>query len=166
MNTVAKMPRTDTKDRAKANASADTASDERYLVPVGTLDPSRAATFAYEITGLKAGVYEVYGVGDDNHDGIFDSQLESLGAYTIARAYLRDLETLQAAIRTRIREHTSPHHVPRVIVAVTDIPRTISGKITELAVREVIHGRPVKNVDALANPAALDLFRDLPVLRH
>lgn len=75
-------------------------------------------------------------------------------------------DTLQAAIRTRIREHTSPHHVPRVIVAVTDIPRTISGKITELAVREVIHGRPVKNVDALANPAALDLFRDLPALRH
>jgi acetoacetyl-CoA synthetase len=75
-------------------------------------------------------------------------------------------DTLQAAIRTRIREHTSPHHVPRVIVAVTDIPRTISGKITELAVREVIHGRRVKNVDALANPAALDLFRDLPALRH
>jgi len=75
-------------------------------------------------------------------------------------------DTLQAAIRTRIREHTSPHHVPRVIVAVSDIPRTISGKITELAVREVIHGRPVKNVDALANPAALDLFRDLPALRH
>jgi acetoacetyl-CoA synthetase len=74
-------------------------------------------------------------------------------------------ESLQAAIRTRIREHTSPHHVPRVIVAVKDIPRTISGKITELAVREVIHGRPVKNVDALANPAALDLFRDLPELQ-
>ena len=42
-----------------------------------------------------------------------------------------------------------------------DIPRTISGKITELAVREVIHGRPVKNVDALANPDALELFRGL-----
>jgi acetoacetyl-CoA synthetase len=52
-----------------------------------------------------------------------------------------------------------------VIVAVTDIPRTVSGKITELAVREVIHGRPVKNVEALANPASLDLFRDLPELR-
>jgi acetoacetyl-CoA synthetase len=52
-----------------------------------------------------------------------------------------------------------------VIVAIGDLPRTISGKITELAVREVIHGRPVKNVDALANPAALELFRDLPALR-
>lgn len=74
-------------------------------------------------------------------------------------------EAVQRAIRTRIREHTSPHHVPRVIVAVADIPRTISGKITELAVREVIHGRPVKNIDALANPAALELYRDIPELR-
>lgn len=73
--------------------------------------------------------------------------------------------TLQQAIRARIREHTSPHHVPKIIVAVADIPRTISGKITELAVREVIHGRPVKNVDALANPEALALYRDLPALR-
>jgi acetoacetyl-CoA synthetase len=56
--------------------------------------------------------------------------------------------------------------VPKVIVAVSDIPRTISGKITELAVREVIHGRPVKNIDALANPGALDLFRNLPELRN
>jgi acetoacetyl-CoA synthetase len=54
--------------------------------------------------------------------------------------------------------------VPKKIIAVADIPRTISGKITELAVREVIHGRPVKNVDALANPGALELFRDLPEL--
>ena len=74
-------------------------------------------------------------------------------------------DTLADRIRRRIREHTSPHHVPRRIIAVADIPRTISGKITELAVREVIHGRPVKNADALANPAALDLFRDLPELR-
>lgn len=75
-------------------------------------------------------------------------------------------DALQAAIRQRIREHTSPHHVPKVIVAVPDIPRTISGKITELAVREVIHNRPVKNVDALANPEALVHFRDVPELHH
>jgi acetoacetyl-CoA synthetase len=55
--------------------------------------------------------------------------------------------------------------VPKRIVQVADIPRTISGKITELAVRDVVHGRPVKNVDALANPEALELFRDLPELR-
>jgi acetoacetyl-CoA synthetase len=54
--------------------------------------------------------------------------------------------------------------VPRVIVQVEDIPRTISGKITEIAVRDVIHGRAVKNTEALANPAALELFRNLPEL--
>lgn len=74
-------------------------------------------------------------------------------------------DALRERIRIQIRSNTSPHHVPKVIVAVPDIPRTISGKITELAVREVIHGRPVKNRDALANPGALDHFRDLPELR-
>ena len=73
-------------------------------------------------------------------------------------------EALRTAIKRRIREFTSPHHVPKVIVAVADIPRTISGKITELAVRDVIHDRPVRNVDALANPEALALFRHLPEL--
>jgi acetoacetyl-CoA synthetase len=68
-------------------------------------------------------------------------------------------------IRRRIREYASPHHVPRKILQVADLPRTISGKITELAVREVIHGRPVANREALANPGALDLFRDLAELR-
>ena len=74
-------------------------------------------------------------------------------------------DSLEDRIRRRIREHASPHHVPRKILQVADIPRTISGKITELAVRDVIHGRPVANVDALANPAALDLYRDLAALR-
>jgi acetoacetyl-CoA synthetase len=73
-------------------------------------------------------------------------------------------EPLQDRIRRRIREQASPHHVPRKIIQVADIPRTISGKITELAVREVIHGRAVGNVEALANPAALDLFRGLDEL--
>ena len=74
-------------------------------------------------------------------------------------------DALGARIRGRIRDHTSPHHVPRKILHVADIPRTISGKITELAVREVIHGRPVANLDALANPQALDLFRDREELK-
>ena len=71
---------------------------------------------------------------------------------------------LRDRVRRRIREHASPHHVPKKIVQVTDIPRTISGKITELAVRDVIHGREVKNRDALANPAALELYRGLQEL--
>jgi acetoacetyl-CoA synthetase len=72
---------------------------------------------------------------------------------------------LQDAIRRRIREHASPHHVPRVIVAVPDLPRTLSGKITELAVRDTVHGRPVRNTDALANPEALACFAAVPELR-
>jgi acetoacetyl-CoA synthetase len=82
---------------------------------------------------------------------------------------LREGETLGDGLRDRIRrqirEHASPHHVPRKILQAADIPRTISGKISELAVREIIHGRPVRNADALANPAALELFRDLEALR-
>jgi len=74
-------------------------------------------------------------------------------------------DALRERIRAQIRANASPHHVPKKIIHVSDIPRTISGKITELAVRDVIHGRPVKNVDALANPQALELFRDLPDLR-
>jgi acetoacetyl-CoA synthetase len=74
-------------------------------------------------------------------------------------------DTLRERIRGQIRANTSPHHVPKKIVQVADIPRTISGKITELAVRQVIHGRPVKNVDALANPQALELYRDLEELK-
>ena len=81
---------------------------------------------------------------------------------------LRDGVTLNAElvakIRRQIRDGASPRHVPAKIVAVTDIPRTKSGKITELAVRDIVHGREVKNQEALANPEALDLFRDLPDL--
>jgi len=73
-------------------------------------------------------------------------------------------EELEQRIRHVIRANTTPRHVPAKIVAVTDIPRTISGKIVELAVREVVHGRPVKNTDALANPEALEQFRDRPEL--
>jgi acetoacetyl-CoA synthetase len=63
------------------------------------------------------------------------------------------------------RPNTTPRHVPAKIVQVTDIPRTKSGKIVELAVRNVVHGRPVRNQDALANPEALDQFRDRDELR-
>jgi acetoacetyl-CoA synthetase len=75
-------------------------------------------------------------------------------------------EILRRRISERIRRETSPRHVPARIVHIADIPRTKSGKIVELAVRNVIHGRPVTNREALANPEALDLFRDLPALRQ
>ncbi|SMF44060.1 acetoacetyl-CoA synthetase [Xaviernesmea oryzae] len=72
---------------------------------------------------------------------------------------------LVKAIKTRIRIGASPRHVPAKVIQVADIPRTKSGKIVELAVRDVVHGRPVKNKEALANPEALDLFAGLAELR-
>jgi len=74
-------------------------------------------------------------------------------------------EELDRKIKTRIRTGATPRHVPAKIVEVADIPRTKSGKIVELAVREVVHGRPVKNKEALANPEALSLFANLEPLR-
>ncbi|WP_306119185.1 MULTISPECIES: acetoacetate--CoA ligase [unclassified Roseitalea] len=73
-------------------------------------------------------------------------------------------DDLVRAIKTRIRQGASPRHVPAVVLPVDDIPRTKSGKIVELAVREVVHGRPVRNIEALANPEALTQFADRPEL--
>ena len=72
---------------------------------------------------------------------------------------------LQDKIKKRIRLGTTPRHVPAKIISVSDIPRTKSGKITELAVRDIVHGREIKNREALANPQALELFRGLKELQ-
>jgi acetoacetyl-CoA synthetase len=74
-------------------------------------------------------------------------------------------DSLCAKISSSLRENTTPLHVPKKIIQVEDIPRTISGKISELAVREVIHGRPVRNTEALANPQALKFYERLEKLR-
>lgn len=74
-------------------------------------------------------------------------------------------EGLEKRIRAKIKIGASPRHVPARIVAVADIPRTKSGKITELAVRDIVHHRAVKNKEALANPEALELYRDIPALQ-
>jgi len=83
---------------------------------------------------------------------------------------LRDGVTLDDSLREEIcqaiRTNTTPRHVPAKILQVADIPRTFSGKIVELAVRNVIHGQPVRNTDALANPQALALYRNLPELNE
>jgi acetoacetyl-CoA synthetase len=74
-------------------------------------------------------------------------------------------EALQTKVRATIRAQTTPRHVPARIIGVPDMPRTLSGKLSEHAVRSVIHGKPVKNLDAIANPKALDYFCDLPELK-
>ena len=85
--------------------------------------------------------------------------------FVVLRPGLSLDEVLSQRIRAEIRAACSLRHVPAKVIQVADIPRTRSGKITELAVREVIHSRPVKNIEALANPEALDLYRDLGDLK-
>jgi acetoacetyl-CoA synthetase len=123
--------------------------------------------------GVRIGTAEIYRQVEQLEEVVESLAIEQTMSDAESRVVLfvrlREGLTLDDAlgrrIRERIREHTSPHHVPKKIVQVTDLPRTISGKISELAVREVVHGRPVRNSDALANPAALALFRDLPELQ-
>jgi acetoacetyl-CoA synthetase len=84
--------------------------------------------------------------------------------FVVLREGLTLDDALRERIRKQIRANTTPRHVPARIVQVPDIPRTKSGKIVELTVRDVVHGRTVKNNEALANPQALEHFRDRPEL--
>jgi len=116
-------------------------------------------------SGVRIGTAEIYRVVEQ-----FDDVIEAIA---IGQEWENDTrivlfvrladgtvlsEHLIREIKTALRTKCSPRHVPAVIQAVADIPRTRSGKIVELAVTEVVHGRPVKNIDALANPEALELF--------
>ena len=74
-------------------------------------------------------------------------------------------EKLSQKIKQQIRANTTPRHVPAKIIQITDIPRTKSGKIAELVVRNIIHNEPVKNQEALANPEALELYKELAALQ-
>ena len=104
-------------------------------------------------------VEEAIAVGQD-HDG--DQRVVLF--VRLAEGVALD-ETLTKTIKTEIRKGCTPRHVPAKVIAVTDIPRTKSGKIVELAVRDVVHGRPVKNQEALANPEALALYEGLAELQ-
>jgi acetoacetyl-CoA synthetase len=121
--------------------------------------------------GVRIGTAEIYGVVEG-----FPEITEAIAVGQEWRGDVRVIlfvrlkagaeldDALKKRIREAIRANTTPRHVPAKIIAVPDIPRTLSGKITELAVRDVIHGRPVKNTDALANPQALEHFRGLEEL--
>jgi len=85
--------------------------------------------------------------------------------FVVLREGLTLDDDLRKQIKTQIRDNTTPRHVPEVIAQVPDLPRTVSGKIVELAVRNVVHGEIVKNIEALANPDALDYFKDHPDVR-
>ena len=104
-------------------------------------------------------VIESIAIGQDWEDDV------RVVLFVVLREGVELDETLRQRIRSTIRENATPRHVPAKIEAVPDIPRTKSGKIVELAVRSVVHGEPVKNTEALANPEALQHFADLDALR-
>ena len=123
--------------------------------------------------GVRIGTAEIYKVVES-----FEEILESI---VIGQEWEDDIrivlfvklkekasldEKLKAEIKNKLRQLVSPRHVPAKIISVADIPRTRSGKITELAVRDVIHGKKIKNIEALSNPEALDLFKDLSELNN
>ena len=123
--------------------------------------------------GVRIGTAEIYKVVES-----FEEILESI---VIGQEWEDDIrivlfvklkekisldEKLKTEIKNKLRQLVSPRHVPAKIISVADIPRTRSGKITELAVRDVIHGKKIKNIEALSNPEALDLFKDLSDLNN
>lgn len=118
--------------------------------------------------GVRIGTAEIYRqveqinevlesivVGQDYQDDV------RVVLFVKLRPHIQLDETLVQKIKLQIRTNTTPRHVPALVVQVADIPRTKNGKIAELAVREAIHHRPIKNVEALANPEILDLYRGL-----
>ncbi len=123
--------------------------------------------------GVRIGTAEIYRQVEQ-----LDEVLESIAVgqdwdddvRVVLFVKLREGVVLDDALRDRIkkliRKNCTPRHVPAKIEAVPDIPRTLSGKIVELAVRNVIHDQPVKNLDALANPEALDHYKNLPSLKE
>src|SRR3989441_1319863 len=121
--------------------------------------------------GVRIGTAEIYRVVEriaEVEEAVAIGQIWQSDTRVVLFVRLRDGQTLDAdlaeRIRSEIRRHASPRHVPAKIVQVPDIPRTKNGKVVELAVKAVVHGMPVPNTDALANPEALELFRDLPQL--
>src|SRR5438094_935794 len=121
--------------------------------------------------GVRIGTAEIYRVVERNaevEEAVAIGQIWQSDTRVVLFVKLRDGQALDARleerIRSEIRRHASPRHVPAKIVQVDDIPRTKNGKVVELAVKAVVHGMPVPNTDALANPDALEHFRDLPQL--
>jgi acetoacetyl-CoA synthetase len=145
--------------------------DYALLTPRGGLVILGRSDAVLNPGGVRIGTAEIYRQVeqlDEVQDSVVVGQDWRNDVRVVLFVRLRDELTLDDALRERIRRqiraNTTPRHVPARIVQVPEIPRTISGKVVELAVRETIHGRPVRNTDALANPGALEHFRNRPEL--
>lgn len=122
--------------------------------------------------GVRIGTAEIYRAVEQMDEVVesiaigqeWDNDVRVVLFVILAKDVVLD-DALIKAIKTQVRTKCTPRHMPAVVVAVKDIPRTKSGKITEIAVRDVVHGRAVKNVESLANPEALEEFRGLAELR-
>jgi acetoacetyl-CoA synthetase len=123
--------------------------------------------------GIRIGTAEIYRQVE-KHDEVLESLAigqkwkddERVVLFVKLRDGVELDDEMRDAIKKTIRANATPRHVPAKILQAPDIPKTINGKITELAVRSVIHGKPVKNKDALANPESLDFFENLPELQE
>lgn len=113
----------------------------------------------YRVVEGFSGVKEALVVGQNWQDDVRVILFVTLASNTTLD------EDMIARLKSRIRSECSPRHTPAKVIAVNDLPRTRSGKISELAVREVIHDRPLKNTEALANPDVLDQYKDRPELK-
>ena len=121
--------------------------------------------------GVRIGTAEIYRIVesfDEVAESLVIGQMVEHDVRIVLFLRMAENENLDDKLQTRVKEalkrQASPRHVPAIILSVKDIPRTRSGKITELAVRDVIQGRRVKNTEALANPEALEAFKNLPEL--
>ena len=122
--------------------------------------------------GVRIGTAEIYRIVESDEDVVESICIgQSIGddvrvvLFVVLTQGLSLDDDIRLRLKRDIREKATPRHVPAVILQVTDIPRTINGKITEIAVREIVHGEKVLNIDALANPQALEQFKDLAELK-
>jgi acetoacetyl-CoA synthetase len=143
--------------------------DYAQLMPTGGLVITGRSDATLNPGGVRIGTAEIYRVVDalpEVLESVVVAHRHDNDDRVILFVRLRDgvpfSDLVKQNLRQAIRARLTPRHVPAQVLPCPEVPRTISGKITELAVRELIHGRPVSNTDALANPQSLDYFRTLP----
>ena len=163
---------TDLATGRRITSASTTCGPRETLLPGRAIAASSSTAATLNPGGVRIGTAEIYRVVEQLpqivESLVFGQQWEGdtrivLLVRLSADALLDD--ALQTEIRARIRSSATPRHVPAVIAKVDDLPRTRSNKLVELAVADIVHGRPVRNTEALVNPEALDAIAALSELR-